>query len=335
MPKIVLELRHDAISESCSLGELLRKALVVAKKLHITDFELWASHELNGYPPGTEIPQYREVVGTIKVLDAHRGCWIPFIIQGPYADAASRRRINEAVGSLEALVSDQERGNFSLPFPPEIEARLMREMDFPTQLMLQFGSSQIHGILQAIRNTILHWALDLESRGILGDDMSFTSEEQQAAKKMQTVNIEYFQGILGDVKHSTVTQNLNMDVRKGDFDSLAAYLRSVEVEEAQIADLKERIKQDPVPQGKDKLGPKVSSWIGEMVGKAASGGWQLAVGTAGSLLFQLRAAYTTDSSDRTRAAGRRLVRSIMPHPERAEGPPWLRMFQNAREWCKE
>jgi hypothetical protein len=116
--------------------------------------------------------------------------------------------------------------------------------------------------------------------------MTFTSEEQQAAKEMQTINIGQFQGVLGNVQQSTVTQNLNMDVRKDDFDSLAAYLQSVGIEKAQITDLKERIKQDPVPQDKDKLGPKVSSWIGDMVAKAAAGGSQLAVGTAGSLLAQ-------------------------------------------------
>jgi hypothetical protein len=286
MPKLVLELQRDAISETCSLGELLRKALVVAKKLRITDFELWVSHELNGYPPGSEIPKYRKVVGSIKAWDRYNG-WIPVIIEeAELARDCSRRMLGQAIGSLDVLVADRKGANLTIPFPPELEALLMRVLNLPLQPVLLLASNQVDGILQAVRNTILNWALDLESRGILGEDMTFTSEEQQAAKKMQTVNIGNFQGVLGDVKHSTVTQNLKMDIQKGDFDSLAAYLRSVEVEEAQIADLKERIKQDPVPQAKDKLGPKVSSWIGEMVGKAASGGWQLAVGTAGSLLAQ-------------------------------------------------
>lgn len=285
MPKLVLELQRDAISETCSLGELLRKALVVAKKLHITDFELWASHELNGYPPRTEIPKYREVVGSIKFWNPYHG-WCPYIIQdAEQARNFSRRMIGQAIGSIDVLVADR-KGFIMVPFPPEIEALLMRQMDLPMQSTLHVASNQIDGILQAVRNTVLNWSLDLESRGILGEDMTFTSEEQQAAKKMQSINIENFQGIFGDVQHSTVTQNLNMNVRKGDIDSLAAYLRSVGVEEAQIVDLKERINQEPTPQGKDKLGPQVSSWIGEMVGKAASGGWQLAVGTAGSLLAQ-------------------------------------------------
>lgn len=34
-------------------------------------------------------------------------------------------------------------------------------------------------------------------------------------------------------------------------------------------------------QNKDKLGSEVSSWVGKMVGKAASGVWKVAVGAAG------------------------------------------------------
>ena len=286
MSKLIHELRSDAISENCSLGELLRKSLVVAKKLRITDFELWVDHELNGYPPGSEIPKYREVVGSVKAWNPNKG-WIPiFIPDTKLAKFYTRQMINQAVGSLETLISDQEGGNLQVPFPPQVEAHIARQTGLDFQSTLHVGSNQVDGILQAIRNTILNWALDLESRGILGDDMSFTSEEQQAAKEMQTIHIGQFQGILGNVQQSTVTQNLNMDVRKGDFDSLAAYLQSVGVEDAQITVLKDKIKQDPTPQDKDQLGPKVSSWIGDMVSKAAAGGSQLAVGTAGSLLAQ-------------------------------------------------
>lgn len=286
MAKLVLELQRDAMGENCSVGELLRKALVVAKKLLVTDFELWVGHELNGYPPGAEIPRYRKVVGSIKAWNPYNG-WIPIFIEDTeLAKACSQRMIGQAIGSLEALVTGREDGSLQVPFPPEMETRLMRGMGMPLRPTLHIGSNQVDGILQAVRNTVLNWALDLETRGILGDNMSFTHEERQAAKEMQTVNIENFQGVLGNVQNSTVTQNLNMEVRQGDFDSLAAYLQSLGVGDDQIRDLRERMKEDPAPQAKDRLGPKVSSWIGDMVGKAASGAWQIGLGTAGSLLAE-------------------------------------------------
>lgn len=46
---VVLELQRDALDRSVPITDLLRKAYVIAKKLHITDFEVWAGQELNGY----------------------------------------------------------------------------------------------------------------------------------------------------------------------------------------------------------------------------------------------------------------------------------------------
>ncbi|MHB9134668.1 MAG: AbiTii domain-containing protein [Armatimonadota bacterium] len=286
MSKLILELQQDAMENNSTVSELLRKALVVAKKLRIADFEIWVSHELNGYPTNTEIPEYREVVGSIKAWNPYHG-WVPIIIEDSnVAELCSRRMIRQAVGSLEALLSGHESGSLQVPFSHDIEADLMRSMNIPLQPSLHVGSSQVNGILHSVRNTVLNWALDLESKGILGEDMSFTQEEKQAAREMQTVNIKNFQGVLGNVQNSTVTQNLNMSIHKGDFESLSAYLLSLGLGLPEIDDLKRRIDEEPVPEAKDRLGFKVSGWIGEMVAKAASGGWQIAFGTAGSLLAQ-------------------------------------------------
>lgn len=274
------------MTENCSVSELLRKALVVAKKLRVSDFGVWVDHELNGYPPGAELPEYRKLVGVVKAWNPYQG-WIPTV----FADArlaalCSTRPNGQSIGSLETLVAQNKGSELIMPFPPEIEGRLISIMNVPVLPTLHIGSNQIEGILQAVRNTILSWTLDLEDKGIVGEDMSFTPEEQQAAKGLQTVNIENFQGILGNVQHSTVTQNLNMEVQKGDFDSLSAYLQSLGVESPDIVSLEKRIHEDSPPQTRDKLGPGVSSWIGEMVRKAASGTWSIALGTAGSLLAQ-------------------------------------------------
>ena len=77
-----------------------------------------------------------------------------------------------------------------------------------------------------------------------------------------------------------------MAIRKGDFNSLATYLQSLGIPNADVEDLRRKVENDPQPESRDKLGTNVSSWIGKMVGKAASGVWQIAMGTAGSLLAQ-------------------------------------------------
>lgn len=56
---IVLELQREALDDKNQASSLLRKALVVAKKLRIKDFEDWANKELSGYLATDTVPQYR------------------------------------------------------------------------------------------------------------------------------------------------------------------------------------------------------------------------------------------------------------------------------------
>lgn len=61
MSSLVIELQVEATNSSVSILELLRKALVVAKKLEVKDFEDWIELERNGYTDNQSIPQYRYI----------------------------------------------------------------------------------------------------------------------------------------------------------------------------------------------------------------------------------------------------------------------------------
>jgi hypothetical protein len=60
---------------------------------------------------------------------------------------------------------------------------------------------------------------------------------------------------------------------------------------ADLSELKKALEADPSPSTPQSFGPKVSSWIGKMVAKAAQGSWDIGVNAAGSLLAQAIAKY--------------------------------------------
>ena len=59
MASIVIELQKEALDGDIPLSDLLRKALVVARKLKVKEFDIWVSKELEGYSDNSEIPNYR------------------------------------------------------------------------------------------------------------------------------------------------------------------------------------------------------------------------------------------------------------------------------------
>jgi len=76
MSSIVIELQQDAIDKKGSVTDLLRKSFIVAKKLRIADFEEWVTHELNGYEDSKDIPDYRQITGSVKAWNPYHG-WQP------------------------------------------------------------------------------------------------------------------------------------------------------------------------------------------------------------------------------------------------------------------
>lgn len=77
MPALVPELVNAAIDASVSPGDLLRRALVVARRLAVPELVDWISSELNGYYSG-EVPDYRRVQGQLMAENPIHGP-IPFL----------------------------------------------------------------------------------------------------------------------------------------------------------------------------------------------------------------------------------------------------------------
>lgn len=69
-----------------------------------------------------------------------------------------------------------------------------------------------------------------------------------------------------------------------DFLRLSTTLADSGVESVDIELLRLAIEKDPAPDETGKFGKNVGNWIGNMVGKAASGAWDVSTGSAGALL---------------------------------------------------
>jgi hypothetical protein len=162
MSYLVIELQRDALNPNISVTNLLRKALVVAKKLNLTDFEHWISLELNGYyEADSTLPKYRYVVGQLKGWNPYRG-WLPTSFGGnnEIQKLTTNRDIRDSVSELEYLMNS-DSDDLCIAFPSSIEQALNTMFRTKTQFQLFVTKSQFHGILEAVRTTILNWALEL------------------------------------------------------------------------------------------------------------------------------------------------------------------------------
>jgi len=214
---------------------------------------------------------------------------IPFVIDDPtITKKISTVHVGDSISSLNKLIAQAEMGQtIVFHLSPEAEAPLMRMQNSiaPLPVTRMVGINQIISIVETVRGQVFNWALALEEKGILGEGLTFTSKEKEIAEQSVTINnIENFQGVLGNVSDSNVTQTNHLVVNSNDFNSLAEHLRSQEVEQQDIAELHQAISNDPAPTQPDAFGSHVSAWMGKMITKAADGSWNVGVSAAGGLL---------------------------------------------------
>jgi hypothetical protein len=286
MNSLVLELQRDALNDNVPVSNLLRKAMVISRKLRIAELEKWTNQELDGYADPEMIPEYRVVRGETKSFNPYNGVWMPIMFSGDAPEGFSKRSSVQSIPEIEDLVAHSRgSGTMQMNFSPDATAALMRACPELLRPPVTFISkSALVGIIAKVRTLILGWTLKLEQEGILGNDMTFTRNEIENANVKRDIIIQNFQGVLGNVSNSTVSQELRMDVRRGDLASLEHALGEKGVGATDIKELKDAIASDPKPAERNKFGERVSGWMGKMLQKAASGAWEIGIGAAGNVL---------------------------------------------------
>ena len=220
MSALVPELVNAGIDASVSPGDLLRRALVVARRLAIPELVDWISSELNGYYSG-DVPDYRRVQGQLVAENPINGP-IPFFAPPDMTELLSDFEVRQSVPELMQLA--QSKTEIYSHFPAQIEHTLMqmmrKENGVTMRPALRFSTVQVQGVIEKVRSRVLEWALDLEAKGVLGEGMTFTQQEKQ------TVQQHYH---FGDVSGSQIqigsnSSNQTQTQAGGDMATLSALI---------------------------------------------------------------------------------------------------------------
>ncbi|MDP3350689.1 MAG: hypothetical protein Q8S92_16985 [Hydrogenophaga sp.] len=180
MPALVPELVNMASDPTVSTGDLLRRALVVARRLGVPELVEWVTSELEGYGE-RPVPAYRSVRGRPQVFNPYRGYQPLIFPSGEWGEALSKANVGQSIPELEQLA--QSKTGIQMTYSASIEHTLRESMNIPLTPSLGLSTVQIHGIVETVRSQILKWALDLEGRGVLGEGMTFTQQEKLAVQE--------------------------------------------------------------------------------------------------------------------------------------------------------
>ena len=183
MPALVPELVNMASDPAVPTDDLLRCALVVAKRLSVGELVGWIDAELNGYKADQEVPDYRTVHGLLRAIDLFSGRSIPLEVNSAMlARTLSTMPLRQSVTELEHLAASPN--GVKINYGHEWHQTLMGHIGDDLSPYVSVSSAQLRAVMSSTRNRILDWALDLEGRGIIGEGMSFTPQEKLAVQQI-------------------------------------------------------------------------------------------------------------------------------------------------------
>jgi hypothetical protein len=177
---LIDQLQADALNPSVSIADLLRKTKAAAVKLRRPDLAAWVDQELFGYRNDIVVPEYRNLHTELKFFNPVRG-WCP-IVDGGH-EVACKQPISELLSLLESKSS-----SFMISVPPEVVQHFSKRIGTFVDVKQEVQRSSVAGIADAVRSTVLDWALKLEEAGVHGEGLSFSASEAQRAQSV-VINI--------------------------------------------------------------------------------------------------------------------------------------------------
>lgn len=225
MNSIVLELQRDASTDSISILNLLRKALIVSKKLGLAEFQQWIELELNGYN-SQPIPEYRVIRGQLRAWNPYHG-WQPIITDDDNLlkayERACKCSVNQSISELVTL-AESNKDELRIMFSPQVESFLVSSVG--TSVKVEISRSSIRRILEAVRDVILKWSLKLEEDGITGQEMSFSPKERDIAAKHNynhfiQINVEQTQMQNSSSESQSSSDSFSNDLRNANVANFA------------------------------------------------------------------------------------------------------------------
>lgn len=205
---IVLKLQKKCLDKNEDLQSLLREALLISTKLKLTDFKDWVNNELKGYEDYNKVPEYRTIYSRLMFFNPYQG-WIDSRFNNhELADIINKNNITQPIGELEHTLNSVEN-EFTLTIPPFHEEKIREIFKTDYKAGKFIAKTQIHGIIEQVRNLLLDWTLKLEDQNILGnDDLIFTEREKEIAQG-NIFNIKNFTGNVstGDYSQNSYNEN--------------------------------------------------------------------------------------------------------------------------------
>ncbi|MDR6786052.1 hypothetical protein ABIE26_004478 [Pedobacter africanus] len=293
--KLISDILNDLMDDQLSLSVPLTKTKFLASKIAHQELLEWVNFELKGYPSNGSLPAYRITKGVIvgdMIKSGIRFSDHPFHLPDLPADLNEQMqlfRAHDNVSALESLLKSKSSNMVCALFPENILRTIEKPMkntngaDF--QLLragIKVPLHSLHKILAEVKDKLMEFMLALDKQFDVNTEIRDLKNNQSKITTIMntTIHNNGDGNVINTGEKASITTNVS--INKGNKQVLERKLAENNVAEQDIRELLLVIDEEPPVD--QKFGEKVNLWLQKMVAKSLSGGWEISLGAAGSLL---------------------------------------------------
>ncbi|MET4720779.1 hypothetical protein ABIF63_004885 [Bradyrhizobium japonicum] len=201
MNSLIEEIQREALDLTIPVSTLLRKVRLAAAKLKLDTVEEWVTNELSGYEE--TVPAYRILRGTVRYNNGYTG-WQMLLGD---TSSFSQKGNGQSISQIESMLEPTGNQTFHIPFSGKLAEMIGKAAGGgQASYALFIDRAQLSGVLSAVRNLVLDWAINLEKAGIKGDGMSFSEREKKIAESSpSSITIGTINSLVGSIgSHNSV-----------------------------------------------------------------------------------------------------------------------------------
>lgn len=288
---ILDEIVNEALDETRSLSQLLRKCLVLANQLKNEQLKAWANQELEGYKTSQDVPDYRVVnAPAAGNFSGYGGAAMnnfpipPGVLKLEHRSRAQKVKLMQSVSAYEEAVRKNTTGVVYFAWPGDLvlyyQERLMESYNLVSANQ-HIPISSVVEILNAVRNRTLKLTLEIQNE--LPDSRDIKAIPADHVQEIVVHQIFGGNNIIGSSGSSiSIAPALSGDRRQ-----LNHELKKAGLSDNDLNDLTSALSE----KGSERLGQRVQHWITAVAPKVVTNGVKYGADVAKPFLTEMMRKY--------------------------------------------
>jgi hypothetical protein len=193
---LLREIQQSLMQEKSDIGPVLLKLRFLASRLGSDLLEEWVKHESEGYPNGSEVPDYRKLSVTYKATfsgafgSGMQNAPIPSILIKEYCgEHWINYEMRQSVAAIDSLLSGDEGGTLTLDASNLIlllQGKIYEDMAC-NSVTGTLSKASLVELQYAVRSKILELTIELEKRIPAAIEVTIGAVEHLSANDTKTV----------------------------------------------------------------------------------------------------------------------------------------------------